>query len=85
MSLFFSLLCFVCTVDCYVSSVREGEFMLQANAWGVDVVQDAFGISPRICVIVWIRCRLGGVVPGIGVKHFLWALAFLGFTQHKLF
>jgi hypothetical protein len=50
--------------------------MLQANAWGVDVFQDAFGISPRICVIVWIRCRLGEVVPGIGVKNFLWALAF---------
>jgi hypothetical protein len=77
MSLLFSLLCFVCTVDCYVSLVREGEFMLQANAWGVDVFQDVFGISPRICVIVWIRFRLGEVFPGIGVKHFLWALDFL--------
>jgi hypothetical protein len=76
MSLIFSLLCFVCTVACYVSSVREGEFMLQANVWGVDVFQDDFGISPWICVILWIRCRLGEVVPGIGVNHVMWALAF---------
>jgi hypothetical protein len=56
---------------------REEEFTLQANAWGLDAFQDAFGISPRICVIVWRRCRLNKVVPGIGVNQFLWALAFL--------
>jgi hypothetical protein len=43
---------------------------------GVDAFQDAFGISPRICVIVWRRCRLEQVVPGIVVNHFFGACFF---------
>jgi hypothetical protein len=35
-------------------------------------------IFPWICVLVWRRCRLDQVVPGIGVKHFHWAIAFFG-------
>jgi hypothetical protein len=55
---------------------REGEFILQGEAWGLDAFQDAFGISPRICVIVWRRCPLDQIVSGIGVNHFICALAF---------
>jgi hypothetical protein len=64
--------------SCLYSMVfpRKWEFTLQANAWGVGVFQDAFVISPRMCVLMWRRCRVDQVVPGIGVKHFLWVLAF---------
>jgi hypothetical protein len=55
----------------------EGAFLLQAGSWGVDTFVDVFGISPRMCCIVWVRCRLRQEIPGVGVKHFLWALAFL--------
>jgi hypothetical protein len=54
----------------------EGAFLLQAGSWGVDTFADVFGISPRMCCIVWVRCRLRQEIPGVGVKHFLWALAF---------
>jgi hypothetical protein len=64
---------------------REGTLTLQVNAWGLDAFQDAFGISPRICVIVSRRCRLDQVLPGIGVNHFLWALAFLRIYSTHIF
>jgi hypothetical protein len=44
---------------------------------GVDTFVDVFGIFPRMCCIVWVRCRLRQEIPGGGVKHFLSALAFL--------
>jgi hypothetical protein len=56
---------------------REGEFTLQAKARGLDAFQDAFGISPRIFVIACRRCQLDQIFSGIGVNHFLCALAFL--------
>ena len=57
--------------------VKPGDFTLQAGAWKMGkAFQDAFGISPRMCCVVWDRCHLGQV-DSILPKHLLWALCFL--------